>query len=194
MLRSGGFRDSAARGPVIVCFGDSNTYGFDPRSFFGSRYPADSRWPEVLAALSGLEVRVDGMNGRRIPRPGQYYRGSFDRMILMLGTNDLLQGDSAAEAAARMEAYLRSLSVPPERLMLVAPAMGAGEWVTPELLRQSAELARHYQALARELSMPFGDAGAWQIPLCFDGIHFTEAGHRRFAEKIWEQINKEALL
>ena len=24
----------------ILCFGDSNTYGYDPRSYFGSQYPA----------------------------------------------------------------------------------------------------------------------------------------------------------
>ena len=33
----------------IVCFGDSNTYGYDPRSYLGSRYPADGRWVDLLA-------------------------------------------------------------------------------------------------------------------------------------------------
>ena len=27
----------------VICFGDSNTYGYDPRSYFGGRYPRDSR-------------------------------------------------------------------------------------------------------------------------------------------------------
>lgn len=27
----------------VVCFGDSNTYGYDPRSYLGGRYVADSR-------------------------------------------------------------------------------------------------------------------------------------------------------
>lgn len=26
-----------------ICFGDSNTYGYDPRSRLGGRYDADSR-------------------------------------------------------------------------------------------------------------------------------------------------------
>ena len=38
----------------ILCFGDSNTYGYDPRGYFGGRY--DDRWPEVLAALTGWDV------------------------------------------------------------------------------------------------------------------------------------------
>ena len=31
----------------VLCFGDSNTYGYDPRSFFGGRYPG--RWTDLLA-------------------------------------------------------------------------------------------------------------------------------------------------
>lgn len=31
------------RGMKIVCFGDSNTYGYDPRSRLGGRHDADSR-------------------------------------------------------------------------------------------------------------------------------------------------------
>ncbi len=27
----------------VICFGDSNTYGYDPRSLLGDRYDADSR-------------------------------------------------------------------------------------------------------------------------------------------------------
>ena len=30
----------------IICFGDSNTYGYDPRGYFGGRYGADCRWVE----------------------------------------------------------------------------------------------------------------------------------------------------
>ncbi|HIT31090.1 MAG TPA: lipase, partial [Candidatus Scatomorpha stercoravium] len=39
-----------------VCFGDSNTWGYDPRSYFGGRYGEADRWPEILAAATGWEV------------------------------------------------------------------------------------------------------------------------------------------
>ena len=29
----------------VICFGDSNTYGYDPRSFLGDRYGPTDRWP-----------------------------------------------------------------------------------------------------------------------------------------------------
>ena len=35
----------------IICLGDSNTYGYDPRGYFGGRY--DHPWPELLAAETG---------------------------------------------------------------------------------------------------------------------------------------------
>ncbi len=33
--------------PVIVAFGDSNTWGYDPAT--GARFPRAQRWPSVLA-------------------------------------------------------------------------------------------------------------------------------------------------
>ena len=33
----------------LLCFGDSNTYGYDPRSYLGGRYGETVRWPCLLA-------------------------------------------------------------------------------------------------------------------------------------------------
>ena len=35
----------------ILCWGDSNTYGYDPQSPLGGRYPPQVRWTDQLAAL-----------------------------------------------------------------------------------------------------------------------------------------------
>ncbi len=37
----------------MLCYGDSNTYGYDPRGFFGGSYPAESRWVGILAEKTG---------------------------------------------------------------------------------------------------------------------------------------------
>lgn len=50
----------------ILCFGDSNTYGCDPRSLLGERYPPNARWPELLRS-SGWEAVNCGQNGREVP-------------------------------------------------------------------------------------------------------------------------------
>ena len=98
----------------ILCFGDSNTYGYDPRGFFGDRYGAGDRWVDLLAKQTGHEVINAGANGREIPRNPYTLRllnehAPVDIFLVMLGTNDLLQGASAKEAADRMEAFLNSL-------------------------------------------------------------------------------------
>ena len=48
----------------VICFGDSNTYGYDPRGYFGGRYDADSRWVDILATETGWTISNMGQNGR----------------------------------------------------------------------------------------------------------------------------------
>ena len=54
---------------TIFCYGDSNTYGYDPQSPLGGRYPPQVRWPDQLALLQPDRQIVNfGENGREIPR------------------------------------------------------------------------------------------------------------------------------
>ena len=50
----------------VICFGDSNTYGYDPRSWLGGRYDAGSRWVYILTSETGWTIRNMGVNGREI--------------------------------------------------------------------------------------------------------------------------------
>ena len=181
----------------IFCFGDSNTYGYDPRSPLGERYPAPVRWTGLLDADPRWEVLNCGENGREIPhRPGELDRaeallarsGAPDAAVVMLGSNDLLQNPSftAEDVTARMEVFLRRLAARAgsgTKLLLVAPPpMVPGVWVGEERLPvQSARLGDCFCALARRLGIVFADAGAWNVALVFDGVHFSMEGHRAFA-------------
>lgn len=178
----------------ILCFGDSNTYGFDPRSWFGSRYPAQDRWVDLLSRKTGWETVNAGENGREIPRRKDQWEDfsrlleshAPDLLIIMLGTNDLLQGDPAASAARAMETFLMQIPLDRSRILLIGPPpMKPGQWVPDRKLTEaSAELNRAYSALSGRLGTAFADAGRWNIPLTFDGVHFTEEGHRAFAEEL----------
>lgn len=175
----------------IICFGDSNTYGFDPRDVFGGRYSPADRWPDILAGKTGWEIINEGVNGRQIPRSPYPLRllkdqQPVDLFLVMLGTNDLLQGASAAEAAARMEHFLNAMLLHFPKLLLIAPPpLKRGAWVPDEILvAESIRLCVEYEALARKLGIPFVDTSSWQIPLAFDGVHFTEEGNRMFAENL----------
>ena len=52
----------------IICYGDSNTYGYDPRSYLGDRYPRQVRWTGILKEQHRLNLINCGMPGREIPR------------------------------------------------------------------------------------------------------------------------------
>lgn len=181
---------------LLLCYGDSNTYGYDPRSYLGGRYPESVRWTGLLNA-SGLEAVNEGENGRSIPRldweietaAGVICRSKAEMVVVMLGSNDLLQspGLSADVCGTRMETFLAALLARAQadlKVLLVAPPpMGAGTWVSdPGTLEESRRLAECYQAAARRLGVNFADAGAWGVGLTYDGVHFSEEGHLAFAK------------
>ena len=174
----------------VICFGDSNTYGYDPRGYFGGRYDADSRWVDILAEKTGWTICNMGQNGREIPVAAPPLPADTDLLIVMLGTNDLLQGRSPEQAAGRLERFLSGISLDRSKLLLIAPPpVALGEWVpSQQLIDDSRAFARLCQALAERLGIRFADAGKWDIPLAYDGVHFTEQGHRAFAAGLLEEL------
>ncbi|MBQ0036035.1 MAG: acylhydrolase [Firmicutes bacterium] len=87
----------------VLCYGDSNTYGYDPSN--GGRYPKEVRWTTILQNLLSeeYEVYVEGLNGRTTAYDrldGSWKNGlpyltaclgshkPLDYIIFMLGTND----------------------------------------------------------------------------------------------------------
>ena len=179
----------------ILCFGDSNTYGYDPRGFLGDRYGAEDRWVDILAKQTGHKYINAGANGREIPRrpsalPLLTEQREADIFLVMLGTNDLLQGATAEEAAARMEVFLMALLPHCKQILLVAPPpMKRGAWVPADaLVAESVQLAEEYKFLAEKLNIPFVDTRKWNISLTFDGVHFTEEGHHTFAKHLAEHL------
>ena len=174
----------------VICFGDSNTYGYDPRGYFGGRYDADSRWVDILAEKTGWTIRNLGQNGRGIPSSAPPFPADTDLLIVMLGTNDLLQGRSPEQAAERLERFLSGISLDRGKLLLIAPPpMALGEWVpSPRGIEDSRIFARLCQTLAERMGIRFADAGKWDIPLAYDGVHFTEQGHKAFAAGLLEEL------
>ena len=179
----------------ILCFGDSNTYGYDPRGFFGDRYDAEDRWVDLLVKQTCHECINAGANGREIPRNPYALRllnehAPVDIFLVMLGTNDLLQDVSAKKSAARMEVFLNPLLPHCKQILLICPPpMKSGAWVpTNELVAESIRLAEEYKLLTEKLNIPFIDTRAWNIELTFDGVHFTEEGHHAFAENLGKEL------
>ncbi len=86
----------------VLCFGDSNTYGYDPAR--DGRYGDDERtrwccrtcWATAGAWSRGLPGRTavfddpitEGMNGLRVITPILMSHAPLDTVTIMLGTND----------------------------------------------------------------------------------------------------------
>ncbi len=92
----------------ILCFGDSNTWGFCPQSTSVAccRYPFSQRWTGVLQGMLGDGYRIaeEGLNGRTTVFEDPLFpdrRGMdaidmlvrthspLDLVLIMLGTNDM---------------------------------------------------------------------------------------------------------
>ena len=171
----------------VICYGDSNTYGYDPRDPLGGRY--DIPWPQWLANETGWTVINKGENGREIPGKAVAFPEDADLIILMLGTNDLLQFWPPEKVSDKMEQFLAGISQPV--LLIAPPTMVYGAWVQDrELIDDSITLAECYRSLAQRLGIGFADAGSWNIPLAHDGVHLTEEGHRIFAKALLQHLIK----
>ena len=166
----------------VICYGDSNTWGYDPRGYFDGQY--DCLWPELLGELTGWEVVNAGSCGREIPRRAVEFPADADLLIVMLGTNDLLQGASAREAGEQMGKFLADLDRE-KVLLLVPPPMTPGEWTNLTVIEESRKLMDAY----RNLGVRTIDAGKWDIPMAYDGVHFTEEGHQIIAQRLKEELD-----
>jgi len=189
---------------TILCYGDSNTWGFDSRSFIGDRMPDDVLWTNRLAKATGWHVENHGQNGRQIPITSTdmvWLRKLLDDapareapvwLWIMLGTNDLLVHDTftAEDVTARMRTCLTALQAHPHvqsgavHLRLISPPpMKRGAWADQDrLVTESERLGPLERALAEELGIAFTEAGQAELPLLYDGVHLSEEGHRAFAE------------
>lgn len=181
----------------LLCIGDSNTYGFDPGSYFGSRYPDTVYW---AGRLIGWTVINCGLNGLSVPSDSRCWQDLIesrnpDLITVMLGSNDLLEGRSAEQTARRMEAFIQDILPCGKPILLIAPpAMKPGAWVQSKvLIEESLELSRLYRKLADQLGTDFADAGEWNVGLSFDGVHFTEAGHMAFAQGLRKHLEKSTV-
>ena len=177
----------------VYFYGDSNTYGYDPRDVYGGRYPANCRWTDILQKLVRPDVSViaDGMNGRTIPNQGyalEYLKrklrdaAPIDLFAVMLGTNDVLNssGRQTGQMIRKMEKFCEALGCMEEMQIAL---------ITPPPIRIAGEAGRAFQSCMeqvcagyREIANRHGwffiDTEDWNLDLAYDGVHFSEQGHK----------------
>ncbi len=171
---------------TILCFGDSNTWGFVPGSDC-DRYAPDVRWPGIMKSELGDEFTVieEAQNGRMsawddpfepaLSKCGLDHlpvvlesQKPVDLVIIMLGTNDLkshMNHSATAIAhgvATLVDVVLESDAGPgktaPEVLMICPAAVSEGNCPFWHLFDGAPETSRQMPAAYQEMAEDRGVA------------------------------------
>lgn len=202
----------------ILCFGDSNTYGYKPDGT--GRFLEGVRWTSLLQQKLGSDYKIyeEGLCGRttifqdalREGRRGLDWIGTavethspLDLVIIMLGTNDCKAryGASAEVIAKGLERVIdkaREKAVTPFDLLVISPihlGRGVGEEGFDTEFNEVSEaiskkLAREYQKVAIQKGAYFLDASAVATPSVTDREHLDEKGHKALFEAVYQIVNK----
>jgi lysophospholipase L1-like esterase len=200
---------------TVLCFGDSNTWGYDPVT--GGRFSREERWPGRLQAAlgDGWYVIEEGLNGRTATldspvapgRNGLAYlvpcldsHAPLDAVVIFLGTNDMsdrysLSATDVATAAGRLVGVVRASAagvdgVPPLPLLVCPPPVGDAEWLEgwQGVPAKSAVLAERFRVEAEERGCELLDLGAVTRYSDLDGIHLEADAHAAVARAVEERL------
>ncbi len=201
---------------TVLCYGDSNTWGYDPRT--RDRYARDVRWAGVLRSAlgEGYLVIEEGLNGRTTvwDDPIEGYKNGraylipclethrpLDLAIILLGTNDLKVRfsvsayDIANGAGVLAHDVLASAAGPggsaPQVLLVVPPPVTR----LTEMAQmfhgaeaKSAPFGSEYGRVAGQIGCHLLDAGTLIRSSDLDGIHWEPDAHRTLGEAVAEAV------
>lgn len=163
---------------TVVCFGDTNTWGYDNRS--GDRLAYDERWTGVLAKELGADFRVieeglpgrattedpveSGKNAREQIGPCLESHAPIDVFVMMLGQPDLKKRFSltACDISMGIEALSRVVlsssagagGKPPKLLIMSPVQVGrsqAHRWKTGFLRRERENGVHSFRSFIKRL-------------------------------------------
>ena len=201
----------------ILCFGDSNTYGYKPDGT--GRFLEGVRWTSLLQQKLGADFTVyeEGLCGRttifqdalREGRRGLDLIGTavethspLDLVIIMLGTNDCktvygASSDVIGKGVARLVKQVRRFA-PTSKVLVISPIhLGQQVWedeFDPEFSNHSVDvskgLAEAYCKVSREEHTAFLDASQFAEPSEADHEHLSAEGHARLAEAVFKKVKE----
>jgi lysophospholipase L1-like esterase len=203
---------------TILCYGDSNTWGWNPVS--QERYSRDERWAGVLRKElgDGYEVIEEGLNGRTTvwDDPIEGYKNGkaylipclethrpIDLVIIMLGTNDLkirfsvAACDIANGAGALVDVVQKSAAgrdgIAP-LVLLMAPPPLARLTEFAEMFEGAAEKSKrfpeHYRRVAEEYGCEFLDTAQIITSSDVDGVHLEPGEHRKLGLAVATEVRR----
>lgn len=195
----------------ILCFGDSNTYGFIPQTC--KRYAKDERWSGILSDLLGsdYEILEEGMNNRTgffknpesvkhcgaeyLPIYLQNHR-DIDICILQLGTNDVQFFYDYTEEAVRkgLQSLINSVreANSATKIIITAPVKIQANimngifsmYFNLESVERIAQTFGVYKEIAYKNKCYYLDFNEAVKPSELDGLHYSKESHKIIACKV----------
>lgn len=201
----------------VLCFGDSNTYGFIPQS--GLRYDKNTRWTGVLQALCGSDFSIieAGCNNRTAfvdtPAgaeqtgykilPEYFTKDYFDIVVLAIGINDLQlffrptleefeQGiEKLIKITKDLSPNAKIILVCPSKLDLAGIKSGVFSFQFDEIsVEKSYHLPQIYKKLAEKHACKLVDLNEIAKVSPLDGLHFSAESHKTIAENLYKNLKQ----
>ena len=178
-----------AKDSVILCLGDSLTYGF------GITAPEQS-YPSRLEALTGHVTKNAGLNGDRsegaLARLPELLQDSTPGLVLVsIGGNDFLRGVPLEQTRAALVGIVSTTRAANAQVVLIAQPR-------PVLMAAAiGSLKDHpvYAEVAKETGVALFENGWSEVlskaALRSDQIHANTEGYRVFAEKLAEWLRDQ---
>ena len=170
----------------VLCFGDSNTYGYDPagmRDGTAVRYAQDVRWCGVVQRDlgEGWHVIEEGLNGRTT--------------VFNVTASDIARGAMALIRAVR--AFPWTDAAPCPRILLMAPIK-----IKPQIAdvymtdfdERSVEASEHfgeyYAHVAEQFGCDFLNAAEFAEPGDIDYLHMMPESHESLGHAVAAKLQE----
>lgn len=197
----------------ILCFGDSNTFGYNPKN--GKRYNSEIRWSGIVknALIKNYEVIEAGCNNRTAfcnNPEGNEYTGTkalkkyiandIDILILQIGINDLQKFyginisdyytgiESLIEIARNANENINIILVSPSEINENILKCHFSLMFDEESIKKSKELQNTYKEIAEKYNCKFINLNEITKVSNIDGLHYLEEEHKKIASVILNTI------
>lgn len=200
----------------ILCFGDSNTYGYKPDG--SGRFDENIRWTARVQQRLGEEYQIieEGLCGRtsifqdelRADRRGVDIVGTLveshnpiDIFVVMLGTNDCktkykATSKAIANGVEQVIKQAQARASEEMKILVISPIIlgkGVGEEgydIEFDLHSEevSAGLPAEYEKMAKENHFYYLVASEYAASSVTDREHLDEEGHEKLADAIYHKL------
>ena len=193
----------------ILCFGDSNTFGYNPNN--GSRYNENSRWTGILKNLckNNYEIIEAGCNNRTafsnnpdgIQFTGykvlpEYLKEIYDTIIFAIGINDLQKfyNPTLEEFETGIENIIKKIreNNPNYDIIILSPSHITENILNSNFrfmfnqtsIEKSKQITSIYKKIANKYNCKFLDLNKIVTTSKIDGLHYDIEEHKKIAQSI----------